>query len=156
MSFTPTWPAYLPAQIAKFHRFLDSPGARLYSNPHHLLAAERSSMAKQLLPCKGVTALPNAVPITTGVLAARSSGPGHRRNSSVGNGSTLNTSAKTAVVTGGAPGLGLATTAVLAAAGARVVVIDLPKADQGRLNDIEGDVVFAPADVTSEDDVQRA
>src|SRR5699024_11239330 len=68
----------------------------------------------------------------------------------------MDISAKTALVTGGACGLGLATTTMLAAAGARVVVIDLPNADQSRLNDIEGDVVFAPADVTSEDDVQHA
>lgn len=68
----------------------------------------------------------------------------------------MDISAKTALVTGGASGLGLATTTMLALAGARVVVIDLPSADQSLLNDIEGDVVFAPADVTSEDEVQRA
>ena len=43
-------------------------------------------MAKQHLPCKGVTALPNAVPITAGVLAALGSGQGHVRKSSVGKG----------------------------------------------------------------------
>src|SRR5690625_5850164 len=64
----------------------------------------------------------------------------------------MDISAKTALVTGGASGLGLATTTMLALAGARVVVIDLPSADQSLLNDIEGDVVFAPADVTSEDE----
>ncbi|WP_301199821.1 SDR family NAD(P)-dependent oxidoreductase, partial [Corynebacterium stationis] len=68
----------------------------------------------------------------------------------------MDISAKTALVTGGASGLGLATTTMLALAGARVVVIDLPSADQSLLNDIEGDVVFAPADVTAEDEVQRA
>ncbi|HCJ68629.1 SDR family NAD(P)-dependent oxidoreductase [Corynebacterium casei] len=63
---------------------------------------------------------------------------------------------KTALVTGGASGLGLATTTALAAAGARVVVIDLPQANQDALLSIDGDVVFAPADVTDEVSVQRA
>ena len=44
-------------------------------------------MAKQLLPCKCVTALPNPVPIiTAGVFAALGSGQGHVRKSSVGKG----------------------------------------------------------------------
>ena len=43
-------------------------------------------MAKQLLPCKGVTALPNPAPIAAGVLAVLGSGQGHVRKSSVGKG----------------------------------------------------------------------
>lgn len=43
-------------------------------------------MANQLLPCKGVTALPNPVPIAAGVLAVLGSGQGHVRKSSVGKG----------------------------------------------------------------------
>lgn len=68
----------------------------------------------------------------------------------------MDISSKTALVTGGASGLGLATTAMLASAGARVVVIDLPHADQAQLNTLDGEIVFVPADVTNEDDVQRA
>ena len=68
----------------------------------------------------------------------------------------MDISSKTALVTGGASGLGLATTAMLASAGARVVVIDLPHADQAQLNTLDGEIIFAPADVTNEDDVQRA
>jgi NAD(P)-dependent dehydrogenase (short-subunit alcohol dehydrogenase family) len=60
-----------------------------------------------------------------------------------------------AVVTGGASGLGFATGARLAAAGARVVLVDLPSAPGAeRAAEIGG--VFAPADVTSEDEVAAA
>ncbi len=60
-----------------------------------------------------------------------------------------------ALVTGGASGLGLATAELLAAKGAKVVVVDLPRSAgeevAGRLRGR-----FAPADVTSEEDVNRA
>jgi NAD(P)-dependent dehydrogenase (short-subunit alcohol dehydrogenase family) len=58
------------------------------------------------------------------------------------------------VVTGGASGLGLATARTLHAAGARVVIIDLPSSDGERAaKELGGGAVFAPADVTSEDQV---
>ncbi|HZI97630.1 MAG TPA: 3-hydroxyacyl-CoA dehydrogenase [Actinomycetales bacterium] len=61
----------------------------------------------------------------------------------------------TALVTGGASGLGLATTERLAAAGARVVVLDLPSSDGEAVASRLG-VSFAPGDVTSPDDVSAA
>jgi NAD(P)-dependent dehydrogenase (short-subunit alcohol dehydrogenase family) len=57
-----------------------------------------------------------------------------------------------ALVTGGASGLGLATARMLADAGAEVVVVDLPSSGGA---DIEG-VTFAPADVTNEEHVRSA
>jgi NAD(P)-dependent dehydrogenase (short-subunit alcohol dehydrogenase family) len=60
-----------------------------------------------------------------------------------------------AVVTGGASGLGLATARALVAAGARVVVLDLP-GEQGQAAAAESGAVFAPADVTDEDGVRAA
>jgi NAD(P)-dependent dehydrogenase (short-subunit alcohol dehydrogenase family) len=62
-----------------------------------------------------------------------------------------------ALVTGGASGLGLATARRLTAAGARVVVVDLPGSDgeQAAAGLGEG-AVFAPADVTDEADVTAA
>lgn len=52
-------------------------------------------------------------------------------------------------VTGGASGLGLATAKRLAAAGAKVTIIDLPKAPGDQVaKEIGDEVVFAPADVT--------
>ena len=52
-------------------------------------------------------------------------------------------------VTGGASGLGLATVKRLAAAGAKVTIIDLAKSPGEQVaSEIDGDVVFAPADVT--------
>jgi NAD(P)-dependent dehydrogenase (short-subunit alcohol dehydrogenase family) len=60
-----------------------------------------------------------------------------------------------AVVTGGASGLGRATAARLRAAGARVVLLDLPQS-QGKVTADELDAVFAPGDVTSEQDVTSA
>ena len=60
-----------------------------------------------------------------------------------------------AVVTGGASGLGLATTQALVAAGARVVIVDLPTSDGKQVADDLG-VTFSPGDVTSEDDIAAA
>jgi NAD(P)-dependent dehydrogenase (short-subunit alcohol dehydrogenase family) len=64
---------------------------------------------------------------------------------------------KVVLVTGGASGLGLATVKRLHAAGATVVVVDLPSSD-GKLvvDDLGERAVFAPADVTNEDEVQAA
>ncbi|GAA3278572.1 3-hydroxyacyl-CoA dehydrogenase [Dactylosporangium vinaceum] len=63
---------------------------------------------------------------------------------------------KQALVTGGASGLGLATVETLVAAGARVVALDLPSADRGRLDALGAAVRFAGADVTDEGAVQAA
>jgi NAD(P)-dependent dehydrogenase (short-subunit alcohol dehydrogenase family) len=63
---------------------------------------------------------------------------------------------KTAIVTGGASGLGLATVRRLASEGARVIVIDLPAADERPLKELGESVEFAPADVTDEAAVQAA
>ncbi|MFI5782483.1 SDR family NAD(P)-dependent oxidoreductase [Nocardia sp. NPDC051570] len=60
-----------------------------------------------------------------------------------------------ALVTGGASGLGLATARRLTAAGARVVVVDLPDSD-GKQIAAELGGIFAPADVTDEDEVDAA
>ena len=63
----------------------------------------------------------------------------------------------TALVTGGASGLGLATTERLVAAGARVVVLDLPASDgEGVAERLGERVTFAPGDVTSPDDLTAA
>ncbi|KKI20926.1 MULTISPECIES: 3-hydroxyacyl-CoA dehydrogenase [unclassified Leucobacter] len=62
-----------------------------------------------------------------------------------------------ALVTGGASGLGLATTQRLLAQGARVVVVDLPGSAGERLvAEHEGRVRFVPADVRDEDQVRGA
>ncbi|MCW2866645.1 MAG: NAD(P)-dependent dehydrogenase, short-chain alcohol dehydrogenase family [Marmoricola sp.] len=64
---------------------------------------------------------------------------------------------KVALVTGGASGLGLATVAKLHAAGASVVVVDLPSSGGKKVvDDLGSRVVFAPADVTDEGEVQAA
>ena len=64
---------------------------------------------------------------------------------------------KTALVTGGASGLGRATVEALLHAGARVVVVDLPNsAGQEVAAELGDRAVFAPTDVTSADDVQAA
>jgi NAD(P)-dependent dehydrogenase (short-subunit alcohol dehydrogenase family) len=60
-----------------------------------------------------------------------------------------------ALVTGGASGLGLATGRTLAAAGARVVLLDLPSS-AGAERAAELGAAFAPGDVTSEADVAAA
>jgi len=64
---------------------------------------------------------------------------------------------KSAIVTGGASGLGLATVKRLHAAGAHVVIIDLPSSDGKRIADDLGErATFAPADVSNESEVQAA
>jgi NAD(P)-dependent dehydrogenase (short-subunit alcohol dehydrogenase family) len=63
---------------------------------------------------------------------------------------------KTAIVTGGASGLGLATVRRLTSEGARVVAIDLPSANQVPLKELGEAVTFAPADVTDEGAVHAA
>ncbi|MFC7959152.1 SDR family NAD(P)-dependent oxidoreductase [Rhodococcoides kroppenstedtii] len=63
----------------------------------------------------------------------------------------------TALVTGGASGLGLATTEALLAGGAHVGVLDLPGSPGAALADAhKGAVTFLPGDVTSTEDVSRA
>lgn len=64
---------------------------------------------------------------------------------------------KTALVTGGASGLGRATAGALHDAGANVVLVDLPNSDGAEQASGLGDrAAFAPTDVTSTDDVQAA
>lgn len=62
----------------------------------------------------------------------------------------------TALVTGGASGLGLATVERLHGAGAKVVVVDLPSSDGKVIAERLKDVRFVPADVTDPDDVSAA
>ncbi|GAC58482.1 putative 3-hydroxyacyl-CoA dehydrogenase [Gordonia hirsuta DSM 44140 = NBRC 16056] len=62
-----------------------------------------------------------------------------------------------ALVTGAASGLGNATARALHAAGAAVVLVDLPSSDGAEAAAALGErAVFVPADVTSEDDVAAA
>ena len=64
---------------------------------------------------------------------------------------------KTALVTGGASGLGRATVEELLRAGASVVIADLPSSDGETAAKELGDKTrFAPCDVTSSDDVSAA
>lgn len=69
----------------------------------------------------------------------------------------MQVSGSVALVTGGASGLGLATTERLVKAGASVVVLDLPSSQGAAVAErLGGEVRFAPADVTSEADVLAA
>jgi NAD(P)-dependent dehydrogenase (short-subunit alcohol dehydrogenase family) len=69
----------------------------------------------------------------------------------------MNTEGKTALVTGGASGLGRATAEMLAEAGAQVVLADLPGSDgEAVARKLQGPAVFVSTDVTSAPDVQRA
>lgn len=62
-----------------------------------------------------------------------------------------------AVVTGGASGLGLATARRLVQQGAKVVLVDLPDSPGAEAADSLGpNARFAPADVTTEDSMQKA
>jgi NAD(P)-dependent dehydrogenase (short-subunit alcohol dehydrogenase family) len=69
----------------------------------------------------------------------------------------MNITGGVALVTGGASGLGLATAKALRAAGAQVVILDLPtSAGAERAAELGDGVVFAAADVRSENDVAAA
>jgi NAD(P)-dependent dehydrogenase (short-subunit alcohol dehydrogenase family) len=69
----------------------------------------------------------------------------------------MNLQGKTALVTGGASGLGRATVEALVAGGANAVIVDLPTSQGETVAKELGDGVrFAPADVTSEADVTAA
>lgn len=69
----------------------------------------------------------------------------------------MNVANKVALVTGGASGLGLATIEELHAAGASVVIVDLPASDGKAVAERLGERArFAPADVTAEADVSAA
>lgn len=63
---------------------------------------------------------------------------------------------RSALVTGGASGLGLATAQRLVADGAHVVVLDLPSADTTGVDALGGKVEFVGVDVTDEDSVVAA
>lgn len=69
----------------------------------------------------------------------------------------MNVNGSVALVTGGASGLGLATTEKLLETGASVVILDLPGSDGAAIAEKLGDAVrFVPGDVRSEDDVRAA
>jgi 3-hydroxyacyl-CoA dehydrogenase/3-hydroxy-2-methylbutyryl-CoA dehydrogenase len=62
-----------------------------------------------------------------------------------------------AVVTGGASGLGLATTEAILAGGGRVAILDLARSNGAEVAARLGDrAIFTPADVTSEEEVGSA
>jgi len=67
----------------------------------------------------------------------------------------MNVQGAAAIVTGGASGLGLASAKRLAAAGARVVIADLPGSD-GAAVAAEHGFTFAPTDITDEAQMQAA
>lgn len=63
----------------------------------------------------------------------------------------------TAIVTGGASGLGFAVTENLIQNGARVVVLDLPKPEsEAKIKSLGGNATFSGGDVTQSEDVQKA
>jgi NAD(P)-dependent dehydrogenase (short-subunit alcohol dehydrogenase family) len=69
----------------------------------------------------------------------------------------MDISGRSALVTGGASGLGLAAARRLHAAGARVVIVDLPSSAGAEVvTELGGHAVFAPADVTQEAEVRAA
>lgn len=65
-------------------------------------------------------------------------------------------SGASALVTGGASGLGLATAEKLSAAGAHVVVVDLPTSPGAEVADRSAGITFVPADVRDSDQIATA
>jgi NAD(P)-dependent dehydrogenase (short-subunit alcohol dehydrogenase family) len=62
-----------------------------------------------------------------------------------------------ALVTGGASGLGEATTRLLVGAGGKAVILDRPNSEGERVaSELGASALFAPADVTSESEVEAA
>jgi NAD(P)-dependent dehydrogenase (short-subunit alcohol dehydrogenase family) len=72
------------------------------------------------------------------------------------NGEHMKIAGRVAIVTGGASGLGLATSRELTRAGARVVMLDLESQRELANSAAVDGATFVAADVTSEDDVARA
>jgi NAD(P)-dependent dehydrogenase (short-subunit alcohol dehydrogenase family) len=69
----------------------------------------------------------------------------------------VNVTGKTALVTGGASGLGYAAAQALVGAGGNVVVVDLPDSEgEVAAKELGERAIFAAADVTNEDQVQAA
>lgn len=69
----------------------------------------------------------------------------------------MNITGRTALITGGASGLGRATAERMLAAGSSVVIADLPQSPGAALADEWGDrAVFVPTDVTDAEQVQAA
>jgi NAD(P)-dependent dehydrogenase (short-subunit alcohol dehydrogenase family) len=72
-------------------------------------------------------------------------------------GTTMRLANTSTLVTGGASGLGLATSEALAASGATVVIVDLPgSAGETVAKELGPSVTFVPADVTDTDQFQHA
>ena len=97
--------------------------------------------------------VPGETSLRLGQLAGHSRATTDERHCQDNNGMRIEGSV--ALVTGGASGLGLATAELLAAKGATVVVLDLPRSAGEEVARRLGGR-FAPADVTSEEDVNRA
>jgi NAD(P)-dependent dehydrogenase (short-subunit alcohol dehydrogenase family) len=69
----------------------------------------------------------------------------------------MNPDGITALVTGGASGLGLASARRLIREGANVVIMDLPSSHGKDVSEeLGGTTIFTPGDVTSSDDVAAA
>lgn len=77
--------------------------------------------------------------------------------SAINEGKLMRINGCSAIVTGGASGLGNATAKALAAAGAKVVILDLPSSPGERAaHELSSTARFVPADVTDEAQVQAA
>ena len=61
---------------------------------------------------------------------------------------------KVAVVTGGASGIGLATTKKLLSEGANVIILDL-KMDEDIINSLGGNAIYLKCDVSNEENVKN-